>query len=339
MRSSSTAAASTSTSRWSWSRSRTACTTRSIRPTSPTASRNTRPRPGAPARLSQFIQQVVLGLLLGGVYVAVALGFSLVWGILNIVNLAHGALVIAGGYLTWLLYSRWHVDPFLSLPVDAVALFVIGYALQRGVINRIIRAPLLFTFLLTFGLNLILVSVLLLLFTPDYRSVTTSYSGSRLELGSIAVPYIRVASLAVAILLAAILWLILNRSRTGAAIQAVGADRDAAQLVGIDLRHAYALTFAIGAAFAGVAGGLISTFQAITPTAGDPYTLQAFAVVILGGLGRVSATVAGGLLFGLIEILGQSTPGLGSGYANAIAFAVLVIVLAFRPQGLLGRLA
>ena len=261
------------------------------------------------------------------------------WGILNIVNLAHGALVIAGGYLTWLLYQRWHVDPFLSLPVDAVALFVIGYALQRGVINRIIRAPLLFTFLLTFGLNLILVSVLLLLFTPDYRSVTTSYSGSRLELGSIAVPYIRVASLAVAILLAAILWLILNRSRTGAAIQAVGADRDAAQLVGIDLRHAYALTFAIGAAFAGVAGGLISTFQAITPTAGDPYTLQAFAVVILGGLGRVSATVAGGLLFGLIEILGQSTPGLGSGYANAIAFAVLVVVLAFRPQGLLGRLA
>jgi len=129
----------------------------------------------------------------------------------------------------------------------------------------------------------------------------------------------------------------LNRTRIGAAILAVGADRDAAQLVGIDLRHMYALTFGIGAAFAGVAGGIISTFQSITPTAGDPYTLQAFAVVILGGLGRVSATVLGGLTFGLIEILGQSGPG--PGYANAIAFVVLVIVLVVRPRGLLGRLA
>ena len=289
--------------------------------------------------MSQFTQQVVLGLLLGGIYVAVALGFSLVWGILNIVNLSHGALVIVGSYLTWALFTRLHVDPFLSLPVDAVALFVIGYLLQRGVINRIIRAPLLFTFLLTFGINLVIVSILLLIFTSDFRAVTPSYSGSGLHLGSVTVPYIRAAGLAVALALAVILWAVLNRTRIGAAIQAVGADRDAAQLVGIDLRHIYALTFAIGAAVAGIAGGIISTFQSITPTAGDPYTLQSFAVVILGGLGRVSATVAGGLAFGLIEILGQSAPGLGSGYANAIAFVVLVVVLVVRPRGLLGRLA
>jgi len=289
--------------------------------------------------VSQFIQQVILGLLLGGVYVAVALGFSLVWGILNIVNLAHGALVIVGAYITWALFTWWHIDPFLSLPVDALALFVIGYGLQRGVINRIIRAPLLFTFLLTFGINLIIVSLLLLIFTADFRSVTPSYSGNGLHLGNVTIPYIRLGGLAVALLLAGALWAILNRSRIGAAILAVGADRDAAQLVGVDLRHMYALTFGIGAAFAGVAGGIISTFQSITPTAGNPYTLQAFAVVILGGLGRVSATVAGGLAFGLIEILAQSAPGLESGYANAIAFVVLVIVLVVRPRGLLGRLA
>ena len=287
--------------------------------------------------MSQFTQQVILGLLLGGIYVAVALGFSLVWGILNIVNLAHGALVIVGSYITWDLFTRWHIDPFLSLPIDALVLFVIGYALQRGVINRVIRAPLLFTFLLTFGINLIIVSLLLLIFTPDFRSVTPSYSGNGLHLGSITIPYIRFGGLVVAFLLAGAMWTILNRTRIGAAILAVGADRDAAQLVGIDLRHMYALTFGIGAAFAGVAGGIISTFQSITPTAGDPYTLQAFAVVILGGLGRVSATVAGGLTFGLIEILGQSGPG--PGYANAIAFVVLVIVLVVRPRGLLGRLA
>ncbi|TMF85482.1 MAG: branched-chain amino acid ABC transporter permease [Chloroflexi bacterium] len=287
--------------------------------------------------MSQFTQQVILGLLLGGIYVAVALGFSLVWGILNIVNLAHGALVIVGSYITWDLFTRWHIDPFLSLPIDALVLFVIGYALQRGVINRVIRAPLLFTFLLTFGINLIIVSLLLLIFTPDFRSVTPSYSGNGLHLGSVTIPYIRFGGLVVAFLLAGAMWTILNRTRIGAAILAVGADRDAAQLVGIDLRHMYALTFGIGAAFAGVAGGIISTFQSITPTAGDPYTLQAFAVVILGGLGRVSATVLGGLTFGLIEILGQSGPG--PGYANAIAFVVLVIVLVVRPRGLLGRLA
>ena len=287
--------------------------------------------------MSQFTQQVILGLLLGGVYVAVALGFSLVWGILNIVNLAHGALVIVGSYITWDLFTRWHIDPFLSLPIDALVLFVIGYALQRGVINRVIRAPLLFTFLLTFGINLIIVSLLLLIFTADFRSVTPSYSGNGLHLGSVTIPYIRFGGLVVAFLLAGAMWTILNRTRIGAAILAVGADRDAAQLVGIDLRHMYALTFGIGAAFAGVAGGIISTFQSITPTAGDPYTLQAFAVVILGGLGRVSATVLGGLTFGLIEILGQSGPG--PGYANAIAFVVLVIVLVVRPRGLLGRLA
>jgi branched-chain amino acid transport system permease protein len=289
--------------------------------------------------VSQFTQQVVLGLLLGGIYVAVALGFSLVWGVLNIVNLAHGALVMVGAYISWALFARLHIDPFLSLPIDALALFIIGYGLQRGVINRIIRAPLLFTFLLTFGLNLVIVSLLLLLFTPDFRSVTPSYSGAGLHLGSVTVPYIRLSGLAVALLLAGVLWLILNRTRLGAGILAVGADRDAAQLVGIDLRHSYALTFAIGAAFAGVAGGIISTFQSITPTAGDPYTLQSFAVVILGGLGRVSATIAGGLAFGLIEVLGQSAPGLGSGYANAIAFVVLVLVLVIRPRGLLGRVA
>ncbi len=132
----------------------------------------------------------------------------------------------------------------------------------------------------------------------------------------------------------------MNRTKTGFAIQAVGADRDAAQLVGIDLRHVYALTFAIGAATAGVAGGLISTIYSITPTAGEPYTLQAFVVVILGGLGRVSATVAGGILFGLIEVLAQTQiPHLGAGWSNAIAFAVLVFVLVVRPQGLMGRLA
>jgi branched-chain amino acid transport system permease protein len=287
-----------------------------------------------------FIQQVVLGLLLGGVYVAVAIGFSLVWGILNIVNLAHGALVVVGMYTTWYLFTHAGIDPFLTLPADAVVLFVIGYALQGGLINRVIRAPLFFTLLLTFGINLVLINLFLVWFKADFRSVTTSYSGTGLDVGGVTIPYIRLAALAIAMVLAGLIGLLMNRTRTGFAIQAVGADKDAAQLVGIDLRHVYAITFAVGAACAGVAGGLLSTIQAISPTAGEPYTLQAFVVVILGGLGRVSATVVGGLLFGLIEVLAQSqVPGLDAGWSNAIAFAVLVLVLVLRPQGLMGRLA
>jgi branched-chain amino acid transport system permease protein len=287
--------------------------------------------------LAYLVELVVLGLLIGGVYVAVGVGFGLVWGVLNIVNLSHGALVIVGSYLTWKLFSSYGLDPFLSLPLDAALLFAIGYALQRLLINRVIRAPLLFTFLLTFGVNLVIINVLLFLFKSDFRSVTPSYAGAGLNLGPLVIPYTRLASLVVAVLLAGLLALLLGRTRTGLAIQAVGADRDAAQLVGIDLRHIYALTFGIGAACAGVAGGLITLIQAITPTAGEPYTLQAFVVVILGGLGRVSATVVGGLLFGLVEVFAQSIPGSGSVYANAIAFGLLVLVLVTRPQGLLGR--
>jgi branched-chain amino acid transport system permease protein len=288
--------------------------------------------------MALFLQQIVTGLLIGGIYVAVAVGFSLVWGILNIVNLAHGAFVIVGAYLTWWLFTQLRVDPFLSLPVVAVLLFGFGYALQRGLVNRVIRAPLFFTLLLTFGVNLVIVNVLLVLFKSDFRSVTPGYAGSGIGIAGVQVPYIRLADLVVAMLVAAAVAYLLNRTRTGAAIQAVGADRDAARLVGVDLRHVYALTFAVGAAAAGVAGGLISTIQAISPTAGEPYTLQAFVVVILGGLGRVSATVVGGLLFGVVETLAQTmVPGLGAGWANAIAFAILVLVLVTRPRGLLGR--
>jgi branched-chain amino acid transport system permease protein len=288
--------------------------------------------------MSLLAQQVILGLMLGGVYVAVAIGFSLVWGVLNIVNLAHGALVMVGAYTTWWLFANAHLDPFVTLPVNAVVLFVIGYLLQRVLINRVIRAPLFFTLLLTFGINLVVINVLLLLFKSDFRAVAPGYAGSGLAIGAVNIPYIRLAALAIALVVAGAIGFLMTRTKTGFAIQAVGADKDAAQLVGINLRGVYALTFAVGAATAGVAGGLISVIYSITPTAGEPYTLQAFVVVILGGLGRVSATVVGGIIFGLIEVLAQTQIPHGAGWANAIAFAVLVMVLVLRPQGIMGRL-
>jgi branched-chain amino acid transport system permease protein len=289
--------------------------------------------------MSGIAQQVVLGLLLGGVYTAIALGFGLVWGVLNIVNLTHGALVLCGAYITWWLFATTGLDPFAGLLVAAAGLFVIGYVLQRVIINRVIRAPLLFTFLLTFGLNLVLVNLLLIIFKADFRSVTPPYAGSGLQVGGVTVPFIRLAALAIALMMAGALAGFLNRTRIGGAIQAVAADRDAAQLVGVDLAHTYALTFAVGAACAGVAGGLISMIQSITPGSSGQYTLASFVVVVLGGLGRVSATVVGGLVFGLVEILAQSNSHIGAGFSNAIAFGLMVLVVVIRPRGIMGRLS
>jgi branched-chain amino acid transport system permease protein len=289
--------------------------------------------------MSGLVQQLVLGLLLGGVYTGIALGFGLVWGVLNIVNLTHGALVLSGAYITWWLFSTFGIDPFIGIIPAGVVMFAFGYLLQRLVINRVIRAPLLFTFLLTFGVNLVIVNLLLLIFKADFRSVTPHYAGSGLDAGGVTVPYIRLAALLISLVLAGGLAAVLNRTRIGAAIQAVAADRDAAQLVGVDLAHTYALTFAIGAACAGVAGGLISMIQSITPGSSGQYTLTAFVVVILGGLGRVSATVAGGMIFGLVEIIAQSNSHIGAGYSNAIAFGLMVVVVSIRPRGLMGRLS
>src|SRR5256886_15645470 len=168
-----------------------------------------------------WAEQIVLGLLLGGIYVAVGLGFSLVWGVLNIVNLAYGGLVMVGAYVTWLLFTHAGLDPFVSIPANVAVLFGLGYVIQYVVINRIVRAPFLYTFLITFGLNLVIVNLLLLVFNPDFRSVTTSYSGASLAFGPVVLPYIRLWSLVVAWALAAATRLILNRTKVGDSIQAV----------------------------------------------------------------------------------------------------------------------
>jgi len=279
------------------------------------------------------------GVAYGMLLFVLACGLAVTLGLMNFVNLAHGALVLCGAYITWWLFSTTGLDPFAGLVVAAAGLFVIGYGLQRVIINRVIRAPLLFTFLLTFGLNLVLVNLLLIIFKADFRSVTPHYAGSGLQVGGVTVPFIRLAALAVALLMAAALAGILNRTRIGGAIQAVAADRDAAQLVGVDLAHIYALTFAVGAACAGVAGGLISMIQSIAPGSSGQYTLASFVVVVLGGLGRVSATVVGGLVFGLVEILAQSNSHIGAGFSNAIAFGLMVLVVIIRPRGIMGRLS
>ncbi len=282
-------------------------------------------------------QAVVNWLLVGSFYAAVALGFSLVWGIMNIVNLAHGAFIIIGAYATFWLFTNLHLDPFLSLPISMLVLFVIGWIVQYVAINRVIRAPMLVTFMLTFGLDLLIADLLQQFFSSDERSVNVSYAGAGLTFGSTHIAFDQLIAAGIAIVLTAALSLFLDRTRTGNAILATGMDRDAARLMGISIRRTYALTFAIGAALAGAAGGMLAELKSFDPTQGGSFTLSAFVVVVLGGVGTPWAVIAGGLVFGLAETVAPLISWIGPGYDNVIAFFLLVAVLVLRPRGLLGK--
>jgi len=282
-------------------------------------------------------QVLVNWLLLGSLYAAVALGFSLVWGIMNIVNLAHGAFIIVGAYTAFWLYTQLHIDPYLGIPLTMAILFIIGWIVQYVAINRVIRAPLLVTFLLTFGLNLLIADLVQQFFSSDLRSINTAYAGNGIDIGSTHIAFDSLIAAVIAVLLTAALNYFLTRTRTGNAILATGMDRDAARLMGISIRNTYALTFAIGAALAGAAGAMLSELYPFDPSGGGTFTLRAFVIVVLGGLGTPWGVLAGGLVFGLAETVVPLIPGVGPGYDDAIAFAVLVAILIFRPNGLLGK--
>ena len=279
-------------------------------------------------------QIVVNALLLSGILAVVALGFSLVWGIMNIVNLAHGPFIMLGAYVTFWLYELWGVDPFLSIPISMLALFALGFAIQRVLINQIIRAPLLVTFLLTFGLEILIVNLVNYFFKADTRSVTMPYSGTGFNLGGVRVPYIRLATLGFALVLVYALSWFLGNTRAGNAIRATGMDIEAAQLTGVKVGTIYALTFAIGAALAGAAGSLLSMVASFDPTLGGGYTQRAFVICVLGGLGNVLNVLIGAAIFAFVEVfVGSRIPQL----SQAVTFALLVLLLVLRPQGIAGR--
>ena len=282
-----------------------------------------------------FWQDLVNGLLVGGIFAVVALGFSLVWGIMNIINLAHGSFVMLGAYLSYVLFSTWHVDPFLSIPIGFVVLFAFGYCVQRFVINFVVRAPILTTFLLTFGLSLLIVNFALLVFHGDVKGITTQYSGSNFSIGGVTIAWVKLWTLIVALVITALMQLWLTRSKTGRAIRAMAMDIDAAQLSGVRVAHLYAIVFGLGAGLAGAAGVLISLSYSLQPSMGDPFVITAFVVCVLGGLGSVQGALLGGLIFGILEAFGSQY--IGTGLQDAVALVVLLIVLIVRPRGLLGK--
>lgn len=282
-------------------------------------------------------QVLVNGVLLGGLYALMALGLALVWGVLNIVNIAHGAFIMLGAYVCYYLFSGLGLDPFAALPLAMLALFVFGYVVQRYLLNLVIRAPMFNTLLITFGIDVVLTLLAQLAFSADFRTINPAYAGSNFMLGSATVPFVRVIAFGIAVGLTLLLWLFLTRARLGRAIRATAQNLVAARLYGVEPRRVYALTFALGAALAGAAGSLYGVVSQVNPYIGGSLTAKSFAIAIIGGLDSPLGVIVGGLFLGIVESL--TSLYIGPTYSDVASFGILVLVLIFRPSGLLGRTA
>jgi branched-chain amino acid transport system permease protein len=287
--------------------------------------------------MNLFAPIIVNGTLQGGLYAVMALGLALVWGVLNIVNLAHGAFIMLGAYASWYLYTYLHIDPFLGLPITAVVMFALGYALQRGLLNLIVRAPMFNTLLLTFGLEVVLTYMAQIVFSADFRTINPPYAGNSLVLGSVVFPVARLAAFGVAIVLTVGMWVFLLHTRLGRAIRATAQNLVAARLYGVEPRHLYAMTFALGIALAGASGTLYGTVSQINPYIGASLTAKSFAISIIGGLDNPLGVIVGGLFLGIVESL--TTLYIGQTFANVASFGILALVLIVKPSGLLGKTA
>jgi branched-chain amino acid transport system permease protein len=284
-----------------------------------------------------YVNVVVAGLLTGCVYGLMALGLSVIFGVIRIVNFAHGEMMVAAMYGVLLLNQKLGLDPFVAMPAVAAALFLAGYGLQRGLINRLIARPEHEQFLLLLAIAIMLTSGMLMGFGPDARNVQVGYAYDSYELGGVLVDKVRVLAAAGAIAGVAALWVFFRFTRTGKAIRACADNRTGAAVVGLDVERLYAITFGIGAACVGVAGALLLLLVDVEPYIAADYTLLAFIIVIVGGLGSMPGALLGGILVGVSEALSGFLflPSLKSMFS----FALLIIVLLVRPQGLLGRRA
>jgi len=280
-------------------------------------------------------QVIVNGIVLGALYACVGMGFSLVYGVMSITNLSHGALIMLGSYVTYWLFTLWGVDPFLSIVPAMAVLTVVGYVMQRTVINRVMGGEPRITLILTYGLQLLIINGALIAWKGDYRAVTTSYAGKGLAIGSLIFPYSRMGVLLIAIVSTIALHLFMSRTKLGHAITATALNRRGAELCGVDINTIYAVTFGIGAALAAIAGSIATMVYTLTPYIGQPLLGRAFVVTVLGGVGSFAGPLVGGLILGVAETVGAAL--LGSNFQEAISFIILVIILAVLPRGIFGK--
>jgi branched-chain amino acid transport system permease protein len=286
---------------------------------------------------SIYLNVVVQGVLTGLVYGLMALGLSVIFGVVRVVNFAHGEFAVVAMYATWVLFTALRLDPLLALLPVAGLFFFVGYGLQSLLINPFVGRPEHEQFILLVGVGIIIVNALLMAFGPDARPVNLPYGFDSYEVGPLLIDKARVYAAAAAVAVAAALFLFFRRTRTGAAIRACADNLTGAAVVGLDIKRLYALTFGLGLACVGAAGALLVTIADPAPSLGPAYTLLAFVIVIIGGMGSMAGALVGGVLIGVSEAVAGFLfePSMKSMFS----FALLIIVLVVRPQGLMGQRA
>ena len=285
--------------------------------------------------MNLIAQTLADGLVLGGIYALAAVGFSLIFGVLHVINLSHGILVLMGAYLALIFSEYLHIDPLLTLPLVMAVLFCVGYVYQRLLIQRAVDRASVNSMLLTFGVALMLQNAMIWVFSPDMKSITPSYAFASFKLGPVNLDAVRVSALAASLVLLSLLALFLKFSPLGRVIRATAQQTMAARLCGVNVRHVYALTFAVSAAFAGAAGIVIGIILPFSPNDEGNWTLNAFVVVVLGGVGSPAGALIGGLLLGVVNTL--TAQYIGPSFPNVTMFLLLVLLLLVRPSGLLGN--
>jgi branched-chain amino acid transport system permease protein len=284
-----------------------------------------------------LIQTIVSGILVGGLYALIGLGMTLIFGVMRIINLAHGEFLMVGMYICFWLFRLLGVDPYVSILISIPFLFLLGIILQRYLILPIIKAnaPGENQILLTAGIGLILTNIALLLFSPNYYTVLTHYSNATVHLGRISVSLPLLWDFIISFGITGILYYFIMKTDIGASIRAVAQNSDAAQLMGINIDRITIITFGIGAALVGAAGSLFMPIYYVFPAIGEIFTLKAFIVVVLGGMGSAIGALVGGLTLGVVETLGAAY--ISMSLKDGLGFLVFVLVLIFKPSGLVGK--
>ena len=289
--------------------------------------------------LVSFLQTLVFGVFVGGIYGIAAMGLALVFGVLKMMNIAHGELLMLGGYVSFWAFSTWGVDPFVSILLTIPALFLVGLLLDRVVYRHIVRLEgeekIKNSLLVSFGLTLVIQNIAQWGFTADERAIQVAYTGAGLNLAGVTLPYTRLGSFGIAIAITLLLHFFLHRTYMGKAILATAEDWEAAELVGINIHRVYMMTFALGASLAAIAGTFVVTNYGISPSIGIIWTLKALVVVVLAGTGSILGAFPAGILLGVVEAI--SGAFIGSTYREVIGLVIFVLVLILRPQGLFAR--
>jgi len=287
--------------------------------------------------MSQLLQTILIGIVIGALYGLVSLGFGLIMGIMRFVNIAHGSFIVIGGYVAYWLFTLLGIDPFLSIPAVMVVMFILGLALYKLVLSPLLKYPraemrLDKSLLMTFGVTWILDNTVTLLWTPDSRSIFTSYSASTLDLFGTRLGLTGLAGLILAVVVAGLLHLLLTRTYFGKHVRAATEDSGAAALSGVNVQRTYLVSCGIAAAIAGIAGVVIVTSYSVAPNSGLNWLLIGMVVIVLAGQGNIGYILPAGLILGLIQSL--STLVVNSAYQQPIALIIFILVLMFRPNGL-----